>query len=165
MTPSKVSKAPVRVRVCAPSTTLPVPDRLVTDAPAVVPEMSKVPFTHGSSESAIEPVPIRARVAPASTRVRPVKVLVPESVSVPPETVRPPVPLMTPAKVVEPLVISRYWAPRLTPPPPDRVVMAAPPLVPEMSKVPLSTTSSEVATDPVPIRFSWAPALIVVSPV
>jgi hypothetical protein len=42
------------------------------EAPAVVWEMSKVPFDATPEESAMEPVPERARVAPVSMVVAPV---------------------------------------------------------------------------------------------
>ena len=91
--------------------------------------------------------------------------MVPLRVSFPPVMTRPPAPSIAPSKVVEALVRVRYLLPRVTRPLPERVTIDAPRLVPEMSNVPLSTTSDDWAIDPVPVRISSAPALVVVRPV
>ena len=70
--PEKVVEALVRVRVSPPRATTPEPDRVMIDAPALVPEMSKTPLTSTSEESAIEPVPVNAKPAPDATSVWPV---------------------------------------------------------------------------------------------
>ena len=72
MTPPKVVEPAVIVSVCAPSETPPVPDRVLIDAPAEVPEMSNVPLSATPEEVAMLPVPMRARVAPLLMLVAPV---------------------------------------------------------------------------------------------
>ena len=83
----------------------------------------------------------------------------------PPLTTVPPVPEISPAKVVLPLLNVRVCAPKVTPPLPDKVTMDAPLVVPEISKVPLLTTSEDVATLPVPVKAKVEDELIFVVPV
>ena len=71
----------------------------------------------------------------------------------------------TPAKVPEALVSVRVWAPSETPPAPVRVVIAAPAVVPEMSKTPLSITFEELAIEPAPVSKKTPAASMVVVPV
>ncbi len=58
----------------------------------------------------------------------------------------------------------RVCAPSAVPPMPDRVVMAVPAVVAEMSKVPLLITPPDWLMEPRPDRFSAAPGLIPVWP-
>ena len=76
--PEKVPFAEVTSRVCEPSSNWPEPSSVLIEAPAEVPEMSKLPFAVTPEEVAIEPVPSRSSPAPAFTIVRPVKVFVPD---------------------------------------------------------------------------------------
>jgi hypothetical protein len=57
--------AAVRVRNWLPSTTDPLPDSVVIEAPEVVPEMSNVPFvaTDTPLDVAMLPLPVSAKVA------------------------------------------------------------------------------------------------------
>jgi len=73
ITPAKVSAALVMVRVLLPSTTEPelLPDRLMIEAPDVVPLISKVALLIRLLEVAMEPVPVKDRV-PADIVVVPV---------------------------------------------------------------------------------------------
>ena len=96
----------------------------------------------------------------------------PDSVWVPPPIIKlpdvpPPMPpsAMTPANVVEPAATVSACAPSATLPEPIRVAIEAPVVVCEMSKVPLSKTTAEVAIEPVPLSASVAPPPISVSPV
>ena len=70
--PEKSDEASVSVRVSAPRLTTPDPDRVMIEAPALVPEISNVPLSATSDESAMEPVPVSSRLAPESIRVTPV---------------------------------------------------------------------------------------------
>ena len=76
---------------------------------------------------------------------------------------------ITPLKVVLALLSVRVWAPSLTLPTPapllDKVLIDAPALVPEISKVPLAATLLEVAMLPVPVNASVVLAPTVVAPV
>ena len=83
--------------------------------------------------------------------------------SPPPKT---PPPAITPEKVPEALVSVSVWPPlpSETPPAPVRVMIDAPPIVPEMSNVPLSMTLAESAIEPVPFSRKAAPVSIVVTP-
>ena len=128
--------------------------------------------TSTEDESATEPLPDNARVELAPTDVPPVKVLTPVRVWTPPAIRRlPPVPppappsARTPAKPVEPAVIWSRCAPRSTVPAPVRVVIDAPADVWEMSKTPLSSTTADEATDPVPASDRLAPLETSVVPV
>ena len=85
-------------------------------------------------------------------------------VSWPPTTPSAPAPPITPLKVVEALVKKRGFAPRFTEPSPDRVTIAAPALVAAMSNTPWSMTFDETAIDPDPLKLSWAPDAMVVTP-
>ena len=89
--------------------------------------------------------------------------MIPDSVSVPPVTERPPLPAMMPAKVVAPLLIVSVLVPSVTAPLPDNVLIEAPAVVPEISKVPLSATPLEAAMLPEPLSAK-VPAEIVVAP-
>ncbi len=71
-TPSKVPVAAVSVRVLAPRLTNPEPETVLIEVPLVVREMSKVPLSTRSEESAIDPAVFSERVAPASMVVSPV---------------------------------------------------------------------------------------------
>ena len=72
ITPAKVSAALVIVKVLLPKTTEPeeLPDRLMIEAPEVVPLISKVALLIRLLEVAMEPVPVKDRV-PADTVVVP----------------------------------------------------------------------------------------------
>ena len=72
MTPLKVSAALVRVRTCPPSVTMPVPARLVSAAPALVPAMSNTPLFTSRLDVAMLPAPASASVVPLPTVVWPV---------------------------------------------------------------------------------------------
>ena len=82
----------------------------------------------------------------------------------PPVRVTPPLPPIAPEKAVEALVRVSVCAPRATLPEPDRVLIEAPDVVPEISKMPLSVTPLDEAILPVPVSAS-VPPLIVVAPV
>ena len=73
---------------------------------------------------------------------------------------------ITPLKVVLALLSVRVWAPSLTLPTPapllDKVLIDAPALVPEISKVPLAATLLEVAMLPVPLKAKVPPLMVVV---
>ncbi len=73
ITPAKVSAPAVMVRVLLPSTVEPelLPDRLMMEAPEVVPLISKLALLIMLLELAIEPVPVKDRV-PAEIVVVPV---------------------------------------------------------------------------------------------
>ena len=68
ITPLKVVLAAVIMRVLDPSLTLPTPapllDKVLIDAPALVPEISKVPLAATLLEVAMLPVPLKAKVPP-----------------------------------------------------------------------------------------------------
>ena len=70
--PENVPDALVSVSVCAPSETPPAPDKVMIDAPAVVPKISNWPLSITFEESAIEPVPFSRKAAPGSIVVVPV---------------------------------------------------------------------------------------------
>ncbi len=70
--PAKLSRAFVRVSVRLPSTTLPLPDSEVIDAPVFVPAMSNVPSSMTPDEAAMLPLLASARVAPGVMVVAPV---------------------------------------------------------------------------------------------
>ena len=90
--------------------------------------------------------------------------MVPDNVSVPlPLTVSAPEPEMTPEKVPAPAVSVSVSVPRVTPPAPDSVLIEAPAVVAEISKVPASATPLDVAIEPEPDSAS-VPAVIVVAP-
>ncbi len=72
MSPEKAETAPVKVRVLDPNATLPLPDSVTIEAPAVVPEMSKVPSSATPEDWATEPVPESFRSALPSMVVAPV---------------------------------------------------------------------------------------------
>ena len=72
MTPPKVPEALVSVRVYAPSETPPEPFSVTIEAPAAVPEISKVPASITFDELAIEPAPVSASTPAASMVVTPV---------------------------------------------------------------------------------------------
>ena len=78
---------------------------------------------------------------------------------------RPPVPPTTPDKLPAALATVRLFAPRATAPLPEIALTAAPLVVVEMSKVPLSTTLLEAAIEPVPDKAKVAPESTVVKPV
>ena len=73
---------------------------------------------------------------------------------------------ITPLKVVLALLSVRVWAPSLTLPTPapllDKVLIDAPALVPEISKVPLAATLLEVAILPLPLKAKVPPLMVVV---
>ena len=72
MIPAKVSLAAVSVRVLVPSVTAPLPDNVLIEAPAVVPEISKVPLSATPLEAAILPEPVSASVEPELMLLAPV---------------------------------------------------------------------------------------------
>ncbi len=72
MVPPNVSCPAVTVRVRPPRTTVPLPARLPTEAPAFVPAMSNVPLSMTRDEAAMLPLPVSARVAPGVRVVAPV---------------------------------------------------------------------------------------------
>ena len=125
ITPAKVSLALVRVSAWPPSATVPLPDRLVIDAPDVVPEMSNAPLA-ATALALIDPAPANARVAPVSIVVSPVYVFTPDRTSTPPACSRLPLPEITPAKVPPPVLTSAALSRTLPPsaPPPDKPLIA-----------------------------------------
>ena len=90
----------------------------------------------------------------------------PDSVSVPVVSVSPPLPSIAPEKVrcASGIVSVSVCAPSVTVPLPDSVMIEAPGVVAEMSNVPSSATSLELAMVPAPDSAS-VPPLIVVAPV
>ena len=81
-TPVKLSLAFEMVKVLLPSRPLPAPDRLLIDAPLVVPEISNVPPSAiATALLAIEPVPLKDKVVAAPIFVLPEYRLAPASVS------------------------------------------------------------------------------------
>jgi len=64
--------------------------------------------------------------------------------------------------VLLPLVIVRVLPAILTPPAPDKVVIDAPVVVGEISKVPFTVTNVELAIEPLPERIKVASELITV---
>ena len=71
ITPESVPAALLNVSVCEPSVTEPAPDSVLTVAPAVVPEMFRLPATETPDELAMLPEPDRASVAPVEIDVAP----------------------------------------------------------------------------------------------
>ena len=71
MLPEKVLAAWVSVSVWLPNATLPAPDRVWIDAPALVPDRSNVPASATPEELAIDPLPASASVVPAPMVVAP----------------------------------------------------------------------------------------------
>ncbi|PNG52892.1 hypothetical protein CHC07_03279 [Variovorax sp. B4] len=72
MTPPNVPLGFDSVSVRAPRSTVPVPIKLVTVAPLVVPVMSKAPWFTRALELAMLPAPPSASVVSTSTVVAPV---------------------------------------------------------------------------------------------
>ncbi len=71
-TPENTPDALVRVSVWAPSATPPDPFSVMIDAPAAVPEMSKLPLSITFEESEIDPAPLSSRSPVGSIVVAPV---------------------------------------------------------------------------------------------
>ena len=77
-------------------------------------------------------------------------------------TVKPPSSLMLPEKVLLALVMVRALLPKAILPSPTKVIIEAPALVGEISKVPYTVTDSELAIEPLPERIKVASGLITV---
>ena len=72
VTPAKVVLPAVIVSALLPSRVEPLPDRVLIEAPVVVPVMSNTPLAATPEEVATLPVPVSARVAPELIVVAPV---------------------------------------------------------------------------------------------
>ena len=72
MPPENVPDAVVSVKDLPPSVTAPPPDKLVIEAPIVLPEISNVPLSATPDDDAIAPLPFNASVAPELIDVAPV---------------------------------------------------------------------------------------------
>ncbi len=72
MEPPKSPSAPVRVSVLAPRNTWPAPPSVLTCAPEVVAEMSKIPLSCTPADWAMEPPPASTRADKGSMVVPPV---------------------------------------------------------------------------------------------
>ena len=72
---------------------------------------------------------------------------------------------MSPENVVEPLLMTSRFPPIKACPEPDKVLIAAPTDVCEISKMPLSMTLEDMAIEPVPVSARVVPVLMVVVPV
>ncbi len=80
--------------------------------------------------------------------------------------VRPPVPEITPENRSAAWLSVSVLAPRITWPEPERLTTdVPPPLTPEMSNVPFTSGSPELAIEPASTSFSVAPRSMVVRPV
>src|SRR6185503_15803454 len=125
MTPAKLPDALVRVSVLVPRATLPEPDKVLMNAPELVPEISKVPLSTTPLDEAMLPAPASASVPPEMV-VAPVYVLTPDRVSVPAVSVTPPLPPIEPAKLPAALVSVSVLVPSATLPDPDSVLIEVP---------------------------------------
>ena len=72
MMPEKLPEALVRVKVCVPKLTSPLPSNDRINAPVVVAEISNIPLLTRPLELAMLPVPPKAKVTPLLIVVRPV---------------------------------------------------------------------------------------------